>query len=187
MPLAVGKDLYTISQNNPDYLEKNILEITKTMFQALQCMHGENLIHRDLKPENIIIDLDTNIVTLIDFGSLTSKDRKSYLNERFGTEMFWAPEVKKEDGYYDESTDIYAFAKTILDVLRWKQQTLLKKLTVKRKEGKDQDEEQTVFMEFILACLDQDPEKRKHAYFHRFTFKPNRKYFHHQARSILPI
>ena len=122
-------------------------------------MHGENLIHRDLKPENIIIDLNTNIVTLIDFGSLTSKDRKIYLNERFGTEMFWAPEVKKEDG-------------------------LSLKLL---KEGKDQDEEQAVFMEFILTGLDQEPEERKHAYFHiLLNLTRNTFFINIKPRRILP-
>lgn len=39
------------------------------MFRGLAYMHNKNICHRDLKPQNILIDPNSNILKICDFGS----------------------------------------------------------------------------------------------------------------------
>ena len=57
-------------------IDKNIIRYYfYKVLQAFKKLHDNEIVHRDIKPENILIQNDTNIVKVVDFGS--AKDLKN--------------------------------------------------------------------------------------------------------------
>ena len=93
---------------------------------ALQSLHQRAIYHRDLKPENLMIRSDAEgrpEIVLIDFSIAIVKSRdKTFhgISRVAGTLEYMAPE--QVIGFADASTDIYALAKIIIEMLtglRW--------------------------------------------------------------------
>lgn len=76
----------------------------KSLFQAINHCHAQNVVHRDIKPDNIMIT-ENDTVRLIDFGlSKASKNKK--LTTVAGTPYYMAPEVL--EGSYGQKADIWS-------------------------------------------------------------------------------
>ena len=60
---------------------------------ALEYMHGKQVIHRDLKPENILITHNGKNVKIIDFG-LSDTDSYNRFKGPAGTRIYASPELK---------------------------------------------------------------------------------------------
>ena len=77
----------------------------KSLFQAINHCHAQNVVHRDIKPDNIMITSEET-VRLIDFGlSKASKSGKT-LSTVAGTPYYMAPEVL--EGAYSKKADIWS-------------------------------------------------------------------------------
>ena len=76
----------------------------KSLFQALNHCHANNVIHRDIKPENIMVTKEGS-VRLIDFGLSKVTTRKN-LQTVAGTPYYMAPEVLR--GNYGEKADLWS-------------------------------------------------------------------------------
>ena len=63
----VGHDLLNLPEG---VYQANRDTIIKTLNQAIDFLHGQNILHRDIKPENIVWDPEAHRATLIDFQSL---------------------------------------------------------------------------------------------------------------------
>lgn len=72
---------------------------------AVSYLHQRNICHRDIKLENIIIDPDTKIIKLIDFGFAvySTKPLKLYC----GTPSYMAPEIISKKEYIGPPVDIW--------------------------------------------------------------------------------
>ena len=83
--------------------------ILHDVYLGLNYLHKNKIIFRDLKPENIIIDFNTGICKLIDFGlayKFNNDEEKLY--KICGTHEYLSPEVIKKEGY-DYDFDYWTF------------------------------------------------------------------------------
>jgi CHASE2 domain-containing sensor protein/predicted Ser/Thr protein kinase len=90
--------------------EGYVIEMFKSVLQALNFVHEHRVIHRDIKPDNIIRNSLNNELVLIDFGAVKKMQPPSNETElatvAIGTRGYAAPEQLA--GHPRLSSDIYA-------------------------------------------------------------------------------
>lgn len=109
-----------ILQQNKFYKERYIpLEITKNIsmqiLNALNFLHGNEIVHCDLKPDNIVFCDDiSNRIKIIDFG--LAKKEGEIVHHKVQTPNYRAPEVwlKQE---YGSPIDIWSFGAILYEML----------------------------------------------------------------------
>ncbi len=98
------------------YTEKEAVEITLQIAQALQHAHRRGLIHRDVKPANIVLTLD-GIAKLADLGmARDTGDRALARAEKgltIGTPYYIAPEQIRGAEDIDVRADMYSLGATL--------------------------------------------------------------------------
>ena len=103
------KKFLEIDRLDISYVENAFL----TALDALNHIHKHGYIHGDISPNNILVEDNTGVASLIDFGDL----RKFGVHASvFGTRRTYAPEVANL-GHVNELTDIYALSATFLYLL----------------------------------------------------------------------
>ncbi len=95
------------------------LKIASRICEALDYLHGQNVIHRDLKPENVMLCNDGSI-RLMDFGIAKAAGLRrltfSGFSASLGTPDYMAPEqVKGKRG--DARTDIYSLGAMLYEMV----------------------------------------------------------------------
>lgn len=88
-----------VNEGNEKLLENNEYKAKHLMhnvLSALDHMHSIGYCHRDIKLENILIEKHDSEIhgILADFGYATPIDEHAYYTEGFGSEGFYAPEIK---------------------------------------------------------------------------------------------
>ncbi|AYV75243.1 MAG: protein kinase domain protein [Terrestrivirus sp.] len=109
---------------------KSVIRVMINIASVLQIIHNKNIVHRDIKPPNILINMDTKMITLIDFGiSCQTCDSDSCKNicvnckdidSQSGTMYYMAPEIMKGacfDIINYKSTDIYSLGIVFYELL----------------------------------------------------------------------
>ena len=101
--------------------ERSARAYFKQLLDGIACIHAHGFCHWDIKPENAIIEQDTGVLKIIDFG--LSKHLDSARTLGIGTPDYMAPEIlgrtqnpggglvqdENETGSYDpESVDVWA-------------------------------------------------------------------------------
>ena len=85
--------------------------------EALEEMHGRNLLHRDIKPANIVWLPDDRTV-LIDFGSArTFHTGRTVRHTRILTEEYAAPEQYSQHARFGPYTDLFCLGATLYHAL----------------------------------------------------------------------
>lgn len=89
--------------------ESDLQLVMQQILEAINYLHGQNMIHRDIKLENILMDPFTLLVKLIDFGISTKFKRRGSFYDLWtitGTLYYRAPEMFS--GGYREPVDVWA-------------------------------------------------------------------------------
>ncbi len=100
--------------------EKELQEIIKPIFEALQAVHEKNYAHRDIAPDNIFIRPNGDAV-LLDFGAakqiIGQYSRTMNLIVKDG---YSAPEQYYTEGKQGPWTDVYALSATLYRIISGK-------------------------------------------------------------------
>ncbi|MDO8262168.1 MAG: serine/threonine-protein kinase [Gallionella sp.] len=117
MEFLKGKDLTsfcTMGQLLPVPL---VLSIAARVAEALGYAHQQHVVHRDIKPANIMFDLESDTVTVTDFGIARITDSsRTKTGLVLGTPSFMSPEQlagKKVDG----RSDLYSLGVMLFQML----------------------------------------------------------------------
>jgi [calcium/calmodulin-dependent protein kinase] kinase len=103
----------------PDSLTAEALPVEKVrryfcmLIDAIYYLHFNDIVHRDIKPGNILLDNDTDVIKLSDFGvSQVTQAGDSFRNTA-GTAAFLAPEMLTGDFFSAKKQDIWACGITL--------------------------------------------------------------------------
>lgn len=94
--------------------------IARDVGRALEAAHQAGMVHRDVKPSNILIDRDTGVVKLTDFGA-AKRERPgaaqlTEMGQRIGTPRYMAPE-QIDGSPVDQRADLFALGATLYELL----------------------------------------------------------------------
>jgi len=118
MELLKGQTLAEVLKETKPLPEADAVAIASRICDALDYLHGQNVIHRDLKPQNIMLCGDGSI-RIMDFGIAKSAQARRVTFVGFtpamGTPDYMAPEqVQGKRG--DERTDIYSLGAILYEM-----------------------------------------------------------------------
>jgi serine/threonine protein kinase len=115
MSFIEGEELFDHVKKNGPVKPEDACWIAQRVLSALFYLHYRGVVHRDVKPANIIVNFDTHIATLVDFGLSKLKPDGSPDPSGY-TPFFGAPEQVAGRAPIPES-DIYGLGMTMLYIL----------------------------------------------------------------------
>ncbi|XP_072028964.1 LOW QUALITY PROTEIN: phosphorylase b kinase gamma catalytic chain, skeletal muscle/heart isoform-like [Amphiura filiformis] len=92
--LCTGGELFDHLTEVVTLSERKTRHIMKSILEAVEYIHSNNIAHRDLKPENILLDENLN-VKISDFGMARVLQDGELLTELCGTPGYLSPEALK--------------------------------------------------------------------------------------------
>lgn len=117
MEFLKGKDLTSFCSTGQLLPVPLVLSIAARVSEALGYAHQQHVVHRDIKPANIMFDLESDTVTVTDFGVARITDSsRTKTGLVLGTPSFMSPEQlagKKVDG----RSDLYSLGVMLFQML----------------------------------------------------------------------
>ena len=147
-----GVTLDRFLESNPSRQVRR--KIVDQLVDALNYIHGKQVLHRDLKPSNILITRNGNNVKIIDFG-WSDTDDYAILKQSAGTKEYMAPEQLVPDQKTDCRTDIYAFGLLLRKLFPHRYRPIANKCTKKDPAQRYPD------MESVRKALERQDQIRR--------------------------
>lgn len=174
MEFIDGRTLTEYVQEN-SLTHTEIVELFKTICEAVSHAHGSGIIHRDLKPANVLIDNDGS-PHILDFGlarrDLRESTQMTATAELVGTVAYMSPEQARGDCRAAAATDIYALGVMLYEAvtgrLPYDTSGMLVDVLTQIIDGRllpfgrDHSEMIDGLAPIILKCLSYDPRCRYH-------------------------
>ncbi|KAE9040671.1 hypothetical protein PR003_g4279 [Phytophthora rubi] len=91
--------------------ENKCREFFRQLLQALEYLHGNNIVHHDIKPHNVLLDDEGTTVKLCDFGASRAFDAHQTslpFAGIFGTVGYIAPELLDGKSSYGPGIDVFS-------------------------------------------------------------------------------
>ncbi len=115
LELIQGKALQDVLKKpsfKETYTEIKVVNMMRSLLDALAHLAEKGIMHRDLKPDNILLDKGDKI-KVVDFGLATQIKLDTYIFKKCGTPGYIAPEVFKYDEKnpstnYDDRCDVFS-------------------------------------------------------------------------------
>jgi hypothetical protein len=105
-PLGSGTEISDTEVLNMTKSER--FELCIQILDLVEEIHFAGIIHNDLKPQNFLLNHETGIVEIIDFGISRLSDEFSISSTVVGTNKFMAPEILRGDEEPNFSSDVYS-------------------------------------------------------------------------------
>lgn len=117
----VEADLHKILQSNGTISEDYLKLFIYQLLRGLKYVHSANVLHRDIKPSNILVDPETLLLKIGDFGLTRVVDpdyeHKGYLTHCPSTLWYRAPELILEPNTYSNAMDIWGVGCVFAELL----------------------------------------------------------------------
>lgn len=164
-----GPDLTQAALQAGGALEiRQALRYIRQIAEALQLIHGRNLVHRDIKPENIRLRTGSDDAVLLDFGIATQTGEAGDFSTRQhrhtsgGGTPGYAPESANERRLPDARSDIHALGMTLYAVVSGRDPMEPDDLNAMRAmQPRDFNSNVPPTLEaLILRSIDSDPARR---------------------------
>ncbi len=109
-----------VSKDGPLTAARTV-EIARQILRALRYSHGQHLLHRDVKSSNILLDEETGMALLGDFGIALMEDSERLTTEgvALGTPEYMSPE-QCQGMALDERSDLYSLGIVLYECLAGK-------------------------------------------------------------------
>ena len=96
------------------------LQMLDEICAGMACAHRARVVHRDLKPDNIMVDAESGLLKVVDFGVARSEQTNvSRFTQGIGTPNYMAPEQFMGDT--DHRSDIYAIGAVGYELVAYRQ------------------------------------------------------------------
>jgi serine/threonine protein kinase len=111
-------NLYEFTTAHKKCDEATALLLVYQLLKAISFLHSRGLFHRDVKPENCMVNKDTLVLKLVDFGSTRGQsDTTSPYTEYVSTRWYRAPECILTSGSYGPEVDEWAVGCMLYELL----------------------------------------------------------------------
>jgi serine/threonine protein kinase len=117
MEYVKGHDLLRHTLPNKLLPVPAVLSIATRVAQALAHAHTQGVVHRDVKPANVMVDLESGLVKVTDFGIARITDAcRTRTGMVLGTPSFMSPE-QMAGRRVDGKTDLYSLGVMLFQLL----------------------------------------------------------------------
>ena len=117
MEFVPGHDLAWYSVPGRLLPVAHVLRIVARIAEALAHAHTQGVVHRDIKPANVMVDIDSDVVKVTDFGVARITDSsRTRSGVVLGTPAFMSPE-QMAGGQVDGRTDLYSLGVVLFNLL----------------------------------------------------------------------
>ena len=120
MELLTGTTLGELLQGGERLSPEQTLECVAQLADALDYAHKRHIVHRDMKPDNVIMDMDSGVVKIADFGiarlAQSEVSDSTQAGMMLGTPRYMSPEQATGDPV-DGRSDLFAIGVIMYEMI----------------------------------------------------------------------